>query len=240
MPRLSPDLDGRAFGRLTVTARALADRHGRARWACRCSCGSETVIAASALTSGHTRSCGCLRREMVATGALRRTHGARRTAEYRTWCSVIQRCTNRRSPGFAKYGAKGVTVCKRWRESFEAFFADMGPRPRGCSIDRIDNSRGYEAGNCRWATAHDQARNKTTNVLNTEMVMEIKQRLRAGATTTDVSNEFGISLSTASKVKCGVTWADVDGPDGDYDEDRQAQDDRIAARNERADEEARS
>lgn len=92
------------------------------------------------------------------------TAGHAPTAEYRIWCAMKRRCYNPRCRSFADYGARGVTVCKRWLDSFEAFLGDMGPRPGpGYSIDRRENGKGYEPGNCRWATRTEQNRNSSRN-----------------------------------------------------------------------------
>lgn len=90
-----------------------------------------------------------------------RTHGMSGTPTHRIWKGMVSRCAN---PKIKNYGARGITVCKRWRV-FVNFFADMGPRPCGKSLDRIDNNKGYYAGNCRWATPKEQARNTRINVL---------------------------------------------------------------------------
>lgn len=153
-------LVGRRFGRLVVTERS--SRKGtNAKLLCQCDCGAFKEVGASNLVSGRTVSCGCrIRETQIAAGDRTRTHGRSNTREYTIWNHIIQRCLNPKSPHFRKYGAKGITMSNRWRESFEAFFGDMGPCPSGRhSIDRIDNSRGYEPGNCRWATATEQARN---------------------------------------------------------------------------------
>ena len=147
------DLTGQAFGLLTVLERAPNTAQSRqAHWLCVCACGKETVVNGSSLRRGRTRSCGC--------GRIR--HGlAGKTPEYHVWEGIKQRCLNPNHARYEYWGGRGVTVCQRWAESFEAFYADMCPRPSpGHSIDRVDNDGNYEPGNCRWATASQQQRNR--------------------------------------------------------------------------------
>ena len=136
---------------------------------CRCDCGTEQEVRESHLRAGASKSCGCSNRAPLTHGmAGRLDDKGARVPEYRTWGHIIQRCTNPNHPGFRGYGARGITVCDRWRESFAAFYEDMGPRPSSKhSIDRIDNDGGYEPGNCRWATKKTQSRNTSTNRLLT-------------------------------------------------------------------------
>lgn len=92
-------------------------------------------------------------------------HGMKDTPEYRAWFDMRQRCSNPSRKAYKTHGARGIRVCPEWQESFEAFFADMGPRPDGFSLDRIDNDGNYEPQNCRWADTKTQQRNKRTNVV---------------------------------------------------------------------------
>lgn len=159
------DHTGRSYGRWTVIQRAENNRHNQPRWLCRCECGNEKVVPAGALVSGASRSCGCLSQEMGRRVCVERntTHGRAKTPTYRIWSGMITRCHNPRASGFHKYGARGVTVCDRWRHSFEAFLADMGEKPPGLTLDRIDSREGYEPSNCRWATMREQQNNRTNN-----------------------------------------------------------------------------
>lgn len=150
------DLTGRVFERLTVVERCHL-RNGRPRWVCRCICRTLKSVAACELKAGKTKSCGCLNAESRRTKAVR--HGFNRTATYVCWSNMLARCGNANRPDFKNYGGRGIAVCERWLE-FQNFLADMGEKPRGLSIDRIDNDGNYEPDNCRWATPSEQRRNQ--------------------------------------------------------------------------------
>jgi hypothetical protein len=134
--------------------------HGR-KLDCVCECGVRKLVAPYSITTGESRSCGCLHYSELMT----RTHGRSKTPEYRVWNTMWFRCTNPKCSSYKFYGARGIVVCDRWKH-FENFIADMGDRPaKGYSIERIDGSKGYEPGNCRWATAREQASNTRNTVL---------------------------------------------------------------------------
>jgi hypothetical protein len=136
----------------------------RSAYVCRCDCGNETTIEVNDFRKGRTKSCGCFKRERMRTMTL--SHDGTRKPEYSVWHMMKIRCLNPNATCFAHYGGRGITVCDRWRDSFAAFYADMGPRPsQNHSLDRIDNSKGYEPDNCRWNTSFVQARNRRSTRL---------------------------------------------------------------------------
>jgi hypothetical protein len=153
-------LVGQRFDRLTVTGRTGANRSRAVEWSCLCDCGNMTTATTGNLRAGHNKSCGCLRRENAYAGALhRRTHRMSGSPTYNSWMAMKHRCLRKTASNFARYGGRGVTVCNRWM-SFESFLSDMGVRPEGKTLDRIDPLGNYEPGNCRWATPMEQAHNK--------------------------------------------------------------------------------
>lgn len=198
------DLVGVAFGRLTVIALAAAFVRGvhDARWLCRCACGTEKQIAQGVLRGGRARSCGCLRREVSRARATvnHRTHGLSKAQEYRAWINMKLRVMSPDDISYERYKRRGITIYEPWLTSFELFFAEIGPVPTGATerltVDRIDNDRGYEPGNLRWATYTTQANNRSTSVYHEVggRKMPVKQ----------IAREYGFALATInSRLRLG-------------------------------------
>ena len=179
------DLTGQTFHRLTVVRRDTNRYGGQAFWVCKCQCGTDVFVNTASLRSGHTKSCGCHAADTA------RRHGMYKRPEYLVWQQMKERCYNPRKASYARYGAVGITVCARWRRSFEAFYTDMGNRPTGYTLERIDNARGYSPKNCRWASWHDQYRNREQNVW-----IEYDGRTQCRK---DWAREFGIDEATLSQ-----------------------------------------
>lgn len=164
------DLTGRRFGRL-VAIKRVGSISGKAAWLCRCDCGGKATVPSSSLTSGNTRSCGCIHSEQVAAGnRARATHGGGRSRLYAVWHSMKQRCYDKARKDYANYGGRGIRVCDEWLHDFAAFrdwAMASGYKPDApygsCTLDRVDVDGDYEPNNCRWADAKTQANNRRNN-----------------------------------------------------------------------------
>jgi hypothetical protein len=160
MARKMIDMVGQRFGRLLVVER-VENRKTVAAWRCVCDCGTPVVRTGGGLRLGQSLSCGCLRKEKLIARNVASSDGQARHPLHETWRSMIRRCSEPAHNSFKNYGAVGVNVCSRWRESFAAFLEDMGPCPDGKTLDRYPNGSGnYEPGNCRWADAIAQNNNR--------------------------------------------------------------------------------
>lgn len=163
MPSTRKDRIGRRYGRLMVIGYAGNDNSRKSLWNCMCDCGNITTVMVSHLTCGRISSCGCLKRELMSDRFS--THRQCQSREYTSWCGMKYRCNNPKCEHYQLYGGRGIKVCKRWQNSFEAFLKDMGPMPKGrYSIDRINTNGDYKPSNCRWGTDEIQAKNRRSTV----------------------------------------------------------------------------
>lgn len=159
---------GNVYGQLTVASYARTNVRGKAVWECVCSCGARVTVSGDSLRKGNTKSCGCLRK----SGDYSRRHGHASTKhgvsdEYRAWAEMKKRCSDTGHISYKNYGGRGIRVCPEWDTSFETFLEDMGKKPIGTSLDRINTNADYSKSNCRWADRKTQMRNKRNNVLAT-------------------------------------------------------------------------
>lgn len=148
---------GTTFGRLRFLKEGTKYRY----WLCICECGNKKEVDRYALLNGVTQSCGCLQREKASRRFSK--HGKSSDRIYKIWTAMYDRCRNKNCEGYENYGGRGIEVCERW-EKFENFYADMGDRPDGKSLDRIDNNGPYAPWNCEWRDESHQSRNKRSNI----------------------------------------------------------------------------
>ncbi len=152
------ELDGEMFGSWKVVSFWGVRSGGLKYWNCVCCCGIERPVREYCLLFGKTKSCGCLTRGHLKHGHAR-TPSRPESATYSCWSALKKRCNNPKNSWYRRYGGRGITVCERW-DKFENFLEDMGPKPDGLSIDRINNDLGYFKENCRWATSKEQNNNR--------------------------------------------------------------------------------
>jgi len=162
MPKFQ-DLTGQKFNRLTVIECVGKNKHGQKMWLCRCECGVERVFGGSSVSSGNSKSCGCLQREAISKIA--KTHGLSGHPLYRIYYSMVQRCTNKKNKSFLEYGKRGISVCEEWLDvnvgftSFYEWCLNNGYK-EGLQIDRRSNDGNYEPSNCRFVTNRDNCLNQ--------------------------------------------------------------------------------
>jgi transposase len=186
------DLTGQRFGMLVAVSREGYNGHF-ATWRYLCDCGEVVVKTGVDVTQtvrkGRVANCGCMSKVFLGNGS--RKHMASTSTEYTSWRSAKGRCTNPRHHAWSRYGGAGITMCVRWLTSFESFYADMGVRPAGTSLDRIDTNGPYAPENCRWATRKEQAANR--RISRTVVIDGVTMSIP------DASKLVGIPLGTISK-----------------------------------------
>lgn len=156
---------GDKFNKLTVLSRVSGNGARNTLWLCQCECGNTNTPSTIALTSNHTKSCGCSMGDYIS--AANSTHGLTGTPEYNIWASMKQRCYDQNQTVYHRYGGRGIGVCDEWINNFPQFLEDMGKRPEGLTLERIDPNKNYSKDNCKWASWHDQAYNTNKFCTNT-------------------------------------------------------------------------
>jgi hypothetical protein len=198
------DLSGMIFGRLEAVQWHSKSKNGTSKWLCKCVCGNEKIVFATALLSGQTQSCGCLAGELASVRLIKHGHTSvcnqkvgndRRSPTYITWDRMLARCND---PSNKYYHGCGITVCEAWLD-FSNFLKDMGERPDGKTIDRIDNTKGYSLDNCRWATPIQQGNNRKNNVILTHNGIS--------KTVTEWCKDLELSYTAIIK-RANAGWAD--------------------------------
>ena len=208
------NITGQRFERLVVIKRGENTSNGTARWICECDCGSESLlIRGTELRAGNSKSCGCLNMEILSRTNKGNKYGLKHrmcgTPEYNSWNGILMRCNNQNHKSFKDYGNRGITVCDRWKNSFENFYEDMGSRPGAeYSIDRIDNNGNYEPSNCRWATITEQNQNTRTNAIKSiAQAEEIRTKYKTGKyTQQELSKMYSCSYVNMNNIINNKRW----------------------------------
>ena len=151
------DLTGQRFGRLVVLEEVSRPEKREVFWRCKCDCGNENVVPTPKLTQNNTKSCGCLKSDKSKERMTK--HGMFGTPTHNTWVGMKDRCYNPNHAKYRYYGGQGIGVCERWWD-FRNFYEDMGEKPEGCSLDRINNKEDYKPDNCRWVDIYEQTQNR--------------------------------------------------------------------------------
>lgn len=206
---------GKKLGRLTIISEAPR-KNSKPYYNCLCICGNKTTVRKYNLIDSKkpTRSCGCLGKEKRSIALKKKLtkHGKCGTPTYHSWGSMIQRSTNDNNDRFHQYKGRGITVDESWLD-FTNFYKDMGKRPKGKSLDRIDNNKGYSKNNCKWSTPSEQINNRSNTIKhkgkpliywcrkNNLKYDTVKTRIRRGDTIEQAINPKRLSNRGSRKPK---------------------------------------
>lgn len=189
------------FGKLFVVEDTGQRSGGMIIWKCNCDCGKIKNVRSDHLRNNTITHCGCSNGNKV------HGYGNSYNPTYKVWQHMKDRCLNHKNIQYKDYGGRGIQVCDRWKNSFENFLEDMGEKPDGLSIDRIDNDGNYELSNCKWSTFVEQNRNKRNNKLNAEQIKEIRELIyEQNISYIDIANIYNVSECTIYDIKSGRTW----------------------------------
>lgn len=205
MARPRKDVIGQRFGKLTVQS-GFQDG-SRYRLKCVCDCGNECSPRMDTVLAGNCISCGCMVNAFNRNGAT--VDGKKQTVEYSTWAGMRSRCNDPKDKAYHRYGGRGIKVCERWND-FINFLSDMGEKPEGHSIERINNDLGYSPENCKWATHIEQSRNKRTSAYSEIQARIVLGMLSKGFRGIHVSKLTGIDEGTIANIKNGYSWPDCE------------------------------
>lgn len=202
----NPDITGETFGRLTAV-----EKLGSV-WLCSCLCGNTITVRAGPLRNGNTKSCGCLHKERCDSfGSImlhkHLTHGLSKHPTFRSWGAMKQRCLNKNHHAYSEYGGRGIGVCDRWLD-FSNFVSDMGLRPDGTSLDRVDNNGGYSPENCIWSNWTKQNRNKRGVKLTEHVVKQIRLLDSQGVPRSEIAIRYNLTPGHVYLIVTGKRWAD--------------------------------
>src|ERR1017187_5031240 len=202
MPK-TPDMRDQRFGRLVVLEQII-ENGKNSRWLCQCDCGNKTITGRPNLIQKKSFSCGCYNSEK--TKEYFTQHGMTETKTYKAWEYMKTRCLNEKCKSYKNYGERGITICEQWRNSFENFIQDMGERPDGYSLERINNNLGYSKENCKWIPRGHQSKNRR-GCLTRKEVEEVREMLEQRKyPQVEIAKKFNVTPSCISCLKKGKTW----------------------------------
>lgn len=201
-------LAGQRFGRLVAIERGPNTPAGKGQWWCQCDCGGpRTLVVASGLKGGGVTSCRCSWLSGDKQSTHGHTRGRRFPPTYRSWTKMRSRCLSPRDKDYHHYGGRGITICEPW-SSFETFLADMGEKPAGLTLDRIDVDGNYEPTNCRWASRAVQATNLRTS-LKPATVIQLRADYAAGYSFAELGRRYNLTGTGARAIALRQTWRHI-------------------------------